>query len=289
MPASPDPFRFVSKASAPIQDLARRVWAITRPSAASIWIGRGWDTAASGSTEHHSGRALDIMVSAKVGRMPTMAEAAAGEQMVAWLIRHADQMHVRHVIWNRRIWKRRYRGTATAWSRLTGRSGVSDWHEDHIHVYLDDTAGSIPDAPLVPDGTIPARPIPTPPSPEEDDIMAMTEQQRNALVGEIAGAVWAAQFTEDGKRVSAGDRLARAATPVNPWAAQFGGPGARQTAGERLALAVTQPVLTARVAALEEMIRQIPGGEGVDLTAVERIADEAAERALAKLGEQLSA
>lgn len=268
-----DPFRYVSKASAPIQDLARRVWAITRPPAASIWIGRGWDTAASGSTEHHSGRALDIMVSAKVGRMPTMAEAAAGEQMVAWLIRHADQMHVRHVIWNRRIWKRRYRGTATAWSKLTGRSGVSDWHQDHIHVYLDDTAGSIPDAPLVPDGTIPARPIPTPPSPEEDDIMA-TPAERQALISELLGTKLGR--TEVTVMQALQESVTKAHRPgdvtVDLLGRMLGSSGpAVGTAIQGTYIGVQ--ALAVRVEALIALLEQ--AGPSADVATMQRIADEA--------------
>lgn len=288
MTAALDPFRNVSKASDTIWTLARRVWAITRPSAASIWIGRGWDTAASGSTEHHSGRALDIMVSAKVGRMPTMAEAAAGEQMVAWLIRHADQMHTRHIIWNRRIWKRRYRGTATEWSPLTGRSGISDWHEDHIHVYLDDTAGSIPDAPLVPDGTIPARPIPTPPSPEEDDIMA-TPAERQALISELLGTKLGRSDVTVMQALQ--ESVTKAHRPgdvtVDLLGRMLGSSGpAVGTAIQGTYIATRR--LEAQAAALAALV-EAGGREGLDVAALSRIADEAAERALAKLGEQLSA
>jgi len=54
---------------------------------------------------------------------------------------NAKQMHIRHIIWQNRIWKTRY-GT---WSQLGGnRSGVSDRHEDHIHVFFEDVYGSIP-------------------------------------------------------------------------------------------------------------------------------------------------
>ena len=279
-----DPYRFVSTASAPIKALAVQVWTMTRAAASTIWIGRGWDTAASGSTEHHSGRALDIMASAKVGRLPTSAEHAAAEKLVAWLIRHADQMHVRHIIWDGRIWKRRYRGTATAWSKLTGRSGVSDWHQDHIHVYLDDTAGSIPDAPLVPDGTIPARPIPTPPSPEEDDIMA-TPAERQALISELLGTKLGR--TEVTVMQALQESVTKAHRPgdvtVDLLGRMLGSSGpAVGTAIQGTYIATRR--LEAQTAALAALI-EAGGREGLDVAALSRIADEAAERALAKLGE----
>lgn len=159
-----DVFRNVhAKATTPIWGLAREVHRITRADASTIWIGSGWRP---GSTEHASGRALDIIVADKAGTMPTAAERANGERVVAWLIAIADALHIRHIIWNRRIWKRRYRGTPTAWTALTGRSGIADWHQDHIHVYLDNTTGRIPNIPLPRVGVaapgVPSAPAPTP-------------------------------------------------------------------------------------------------------------------------------
>lgn len=152
-----------------VRDLAAHVWAITRGPAPSIWIGRGYDT--NKATEHGTGRALDIIASSRVGSLPTAAEKSAAERVVAWLIRHADALHVRHIIWDARIWKRRYRGTPTAWTPLTKRSGISDWHQDHIHVLLDDTSGSVPSTPLD-----------TTPIPEGDD--EMTPDQIRTIIRE---------------------------------------------------------------------------------------------------------
>ena len=147
-----DPFRYVDDAAPVIRQLAQHIHAITRPSASSIWIGRGY---AADSTEHRTRRALDIIVSAVVGRMPTPAEKSLGDLVVAWLIRYADALHIRHIIWDGRIWKRRYRNDYNdGWSRLTGRNGVSDWHHDHVHVLLDDAAGIVPTHPLIPGNLI---------------------------------------------------------------------------------------------------------------------------------------
>ena len=167
-----DPYRNVSKASPVIKALAVQVYTMTRRTASSIWIGRGWDTASSGSVEHNSGRALDIMVARNVGRLPSSSEFSAGVKVVGWLIRNADALHIRHIIWDRKIWKRRYRGTKTEWSNLTGRKGISDWHQDHIHVYLDDVNGKVPSTPLSDD---------TPTTSKKDDLMATPEERRQLI------------------------------------------------------------------------------------------------------------
>ena len=65
----------------------------------------------------------------------------AGEAIVSWIIAHAKQMHVRHIIWQNAIWKCRF----GAWLVLSGnRRGVSNRHEDHIHVFFEDSYGDIP-------------------------------------------------------------------------------------------------------------------------------------------------
>lgn len=140
-----DPFRYLTKNVKPItRALAVHIYNITRTRASSIWIGRGWDTLASGSTEHNSGLAVDIIASANVGKLPTPNERAAAELVVAWLVANAPQMHIRHIIWDKRIYKTRYK----SWSNLTNRSGVSDWHQDHIHVFFQDEGGTIPNTGL---------------------------------------------------------------------------------------------------------------------------------------------
>lgn len=190
-----DPFRLVHRKAAPvIWDLARAIDNLTRAAGGSTWIGRGWSP---DSEEHATGRALDVIISARVGKLPTAVEVLAGDLLAAWLIRHADTLHVRHILWRRRIWRRRR--AAEGWRPLPGRtsaSSPSDWHDDHIHLLLDDTAGRVPsNAPLA------AAP---PPRKEtnmartisDDDVTALVEQllthpvqangKRDALVQHLA-------------------------------------------------------------------------------------------------------
>lgn len=102
--APADPFRYVSRASSIIHALARQIYNMTRATAPDVWIGRGY---APDSVEHKTGRALDVITSTKVGRRPTPEQHRDAEALCAWLIRHAQQLHLRHIIYNRRIWSRR--------------------------------------------------------------------------------------------------------------------------------------------------------------------------------------
>lgn len=151
MGAPADWDRYVnSNSRAIVKALASSVYWGTRKTFPIIWIGRGWDThSISGAypesgqwpDEHGTGRALDIICAPEVGVRSTGVYREAGEAVLAWLMANARRMHIRHIIWQNRIWKTRY-GT---WAQLSGsRSGVSDRHEDHIHVFFEDNLGSVP-------------------------------------------------------------------------------------------------------------------------------------------------
>lgn len=151
MGAPADWDRYVnSNSRSNVKALASSVYWGTRKTFPMIWIGRGWDThSMSGAypesgqwpDEHGTGRALDIICAPEVGLRSSGVYREAGEAILAWLMANAERMHIRHIIWQNRIWKKRY-GT---WTQLSGsRSGISDRHEDHIHVFFEDNNGSVP-------------------------------------------------------------------------------------------------------------------------------------------------
>ena len=125
------------------QRLARGLHALIKRSpalAALLWIGSGWR---SSSSEHVTGRALDVIATAQTGILARAKDKAGYEAMNQLindvLIPHAAALGIRHIIWDRRIYRTRYR----AWGPLPGRtssSGVSDWHEDHAHIWLEPSA-----------------------------------------------------------------------------------------------------------------------------------------------------
>ncbi|MDO5091837.1 MAG: hypothetical protein Q4D79_00185 [Propionibacteriaceae bacterium] len=152
-------------------------WHVIRTGPASLWIGRAWQ--ADGS-EHQTGRAVDIIVSGQVGRLPTPSEKAAGDLLAAWLTRHARQLHIRHVIWNAQIWKTRY--ASQGWQPLSGpRSGLSDWHRDHVHVLMQDADGSVPADPITSTTT-------------QGDDMPLTQTDLNNIASTTDRQVWGAAF-----------------------------------------------------------------------------------------------
>ena len=122
------------------QRLARGLWAmISRSPALSpyLWIGSGWRT---GSSEHVTGRALDVIASANTGIRARTAEpkawAAMNRLVNEVLVPNARALGIRHLIWDRKIYRTRY----SAWGPLPGRtskSSIGDWHEDHAHIWLE--------------------------------------------------------------------------------------------------------------------------------------------------------
>lgn len=164
--SSSDPYRNLSKASDIIVKLAHHIYEMTRASYSFVWIGRGWDPA---SSEHATGRALDIIVVPPAWLNKKEASGSyyyGGKALVEWLISNADALNIRHIIYYGQIWKRRYRNTSTAWTKLNrpaGTTGISDLHKDHIHVYLDDTNGYVPNVGIL--GGTAVAPTPVVPKP----------------------------------------------------------------------------------------------------------------------------
>ena len=156
-----DPYVNVhANASAIIWALARKTYNDTRTAAPATWIGRGWDPK---STEHATGRALDIIIGPKVGLNLNLSAYAEykkdGDAIAAWLVKIADALNIRHIIWNEKIYRTRYK----AWGPLPGRTSASnnsDWHRDHIHVYLENANGYIPEGPVLSGGA--SAPVVTP-------------------------------------------------------------------------------------------------------------------------------
>lgn len=98
------------------------------------WMGSGWRT---GSVEHSSGRAIDIMITGSTNRMPSPEELAAGNLLVDWLVENADALGVQGIIFSRdgkrrpQFWgysKGRY------WRNGAPRGSISGDHVDHVHV-----------------------------------------------------------------------------------------------------------------------------------------------------------
>ena len=74
----------------------------------------------SGSGEHATGQALDIMVTGELGN-----------QVAAFLQEHRAELGIDYLIWQQRIWRP---ATAPSWRPMSDRGSPTANHMDHVHV-----------------------------------------------------------------------------------------------------------------------------------------------------------
>lgn len=71
---------------------------------------------------HPSGRALDVM-------LPSISDNALGWQIARWVVAHASEFNIDHVIFDQQIWI-----PGQGWSGMSDRGGATANHRDHVHV-----------------------------------------------------------------------------------------------------------------------------------------------------------
>ena len=99
-----------------------------------IWPGSGWRT---GSSEHVTGRAIDIITVSRTGLRPSAAQHAAAKQLADLLIQHGKALGIQWVLYSldgKVTWY--YNMDRGTWKALGDRGAVSANHVDHIHVYF---------------------------------------------------------------------------------------------------------------------------------------------------------
>ncbi|MDN5834668.1 MAG: ligand-binding protein SH3 [Brevibacterium sp.] len=72
----------------------------------------------SGSSDHYTGGAVDIMIT-----------GATGDRIADYLIKNSGALNVKYVIWQQRIWN-----PGSGWSSMEDRGSPTDNHFDHVHV-----------------------------------------------------------------------------------------------------------------------------------------------------------
>lgn len=76
------------------------------------------------SMEYHpSGRALDIM-------LPSVSDNALGWSIAKWVVSHASEFNLDHVIFDQKIWV----AGSSGWRSMSDRGGITANHKDHVHV-----------------------------------------------------------------------------------------------------------------------------------------------------------
>jgi hypothetical protein len=87
------------------------------------------------SGEHPRGRACDFIMARPLNTMPTPEYLQHGWALCNFLIANADELHIRYIIWQKRIWF-----PASGWHPYTRYDGVTQGellrlnHYDHVHV-----------------------------------------------------------------------------------------------------------------------------------------------------------
>lgn len=83
----------------------------------------GWR--AGGLPFHRNGRAVDIMLTPR-------AESALGKKISRYLIAHAKDFNIDHIIFEQHIWT----PSTPRWRKMGDRGGITANHYDHVHVAI---------------------------------------------------------------------------------------------------------------------------------------------------------
>jgi len=80
------------------------------------------------SSDHYSGRALDLMIPSYT----TSSGRALGDQVAAWAVANAAGFGLDYVIWDQHIWS--VRRADEGWRLMADRGSDSANHKNHVHV-----------------------------------------------------------------------------------------------------------------------------------------------------------
>ena len=83
----------------------------------------------SGTSDHHTGRAIDIMV-----------RGDRGTEIADWVRAHAGELDVKYVIWQQGYWQ----PGMTEYRRMADRGSDTANHWDHVHVSFHRGSGTCP-------------------------------------------------------------------------------------------------------------------------------------------------
>lgn len=103
-----------------------------------MWVGSGYR---SGSKEHGSGRAIDVIFTEDVGRKATAAEKRAARLFADFIIKNGKALGVQWVLLSiddKVTWS--YNMDRGSWSKLADRGSIPANHRDHVHVYFKQSA-----------------------------------------------------------------------------------------------------------------------------------------------------
>lgn len=94
----------------------------------------GYRASSAYSSDHPSGRAVDIMIP----NWSTSSGAAYGTEIAHYFQNNAGKYHVKYIIWRQQIWNAAY--PTRGWRTMEDRGGATANHYDHVHVSVYDVA-----------------------------------------------------------------------------------------------------------------------------------------------------
>ncbi|MFT4295610.1 MAG: SH3 domain-containing protein [Micropruina sp.] len=95
----------------------------------------GWRMSSAYSSDHPSGRALDIMIP----KYSTASGKALGDKIARYLQQNHKKLHVHYLIWRQRNWNvERNLDFTKGWRTMADRGGATANHYDHVHVSVYD-------------------------------------------------------------------------------------------------------------------------------------------------------
>ena len=96
----------------------------------------GWRVSSAYSSDHPSGRAIDIMIPS----YKTSTGKKLGDTIALYLQKNHKKLHIHYLIWRQRSWNVERDTATTAWKKMENRGSDTQNHMDHVHVSVYDVS-----------------------------------------------------------------------------------------------------------------------------------------------------
>lgn len=94
----------------------------------------GWRMSSSYSSDHPSGRAIDLMIP----KYTKSSGKKLGDAIALFLQQRHKKLHIHYLIWRQRNWNVERSTSLTAWRTMENRGSDTANHLDHVHVSVYD-------------------------------------------------------------------------------------------------------------------------------------------------------
>lgn len=94
----------------------------------------GWRMSSSYSSDHPSGRAIDLMIP----KYTKSSGKKLGDAIALFLQQRHKKLHIHYLIWRQRNWNVERSTSLTAWRTMENRGSDTANHLDHVNVSVYD-------------------------------------------------------------------------------------------------------------------------------------------------------